>query len=244
MVTSDDIIELLEFVDANGTLGAGIGVGDRFNRAIERVRAVVNRQGTDRIRTLKDMMKSALMTYVRNTQDVVTGREIFHRAIMSGGDTMMTVTGAAILANALAGRHKDQAQTLMKGVAGRLSGPQRPGMQENASGAAVSAGAIATVSMGKKKKRREDSIFAEQLTWDDLVGEPAVIDKLYEIVASGQDKLIETTIIDPATAELILAVHGAMAPDKQKRYANKSIEEMVQIAEWAVQRGIIQIVVE
>src|SRR5258708_17594899 len=120
---------------------AGIGVGNRFAQAVERVRAVVNRQGTDRIRTLKDMMKSALMTYIRNTHDVVTGREVFHRAIMSGGDMMLTVTAVAILANALTGRHKDQAQALMKGIAGKLSGPQ-PAMQENASDAAVSADGV------------------------------------------------------------------------------------------------------
>lgn len=236
MVNSDDILELFE--------EAGIGVGNRFSQAIERVRAVVNRQGTDRIRTLKDMMKSALMTYVRNTQDVVTGREIFHRAIMSGGDTMLTVTGATILANALAGRHADQAKTLMKGIAGRLSG-KRPAMAENASGSAVSAGAVATVPSGKKKLlKRADSIFAEGLSWDDLMGEPAVMTKLAEIADSGMEKLIENVMVDPMTAELVMVAHNMLSPSKKRQYENKTIEEMIDLAERAVRRGIINVSIE
>lgn len=239
MITSTDIVELLEFAGATNTLG----VGNRFNQAIERVRAVVNKQGSDRISTLKDMMKSALTTYVQNTRDVITGRDIFHRAIMSGADTMLTVTGAAILANALAKRHGDQAKTLMKGVSSRLSGPQSS-MHENASGGAVSAGAIAAVPTGKKKKliRRPDSIFAEALSWDDLVGHPAVIDQLTEVAYSGKETLIENVLVDPITAELVLAVHDSLASDKKRRYESKSIAEMIMIAERAVERGIIQVV--
>jgi hypothetical protein len=232
---------MLNLIDLFEEVGI-VGIGDRFSNAVDRVRAVINQQTGDRIRTLMDMMKSALVTYVRNTQDVLTGREIYHHALKSGSDNMLTVTGAAILANALSGRHKDQAKALMKGVGARLSGAQS-GIQENASSGAVSAGAIATAPTEKKKKR-EDSIFAEELSWDDLIGEPAVIEKLTQIAYHGQETIIENVLVDPTTAELVLAAHDMMAPDKRRLYGNKSISEMIRIAERAVERGIIQVIIE
>lgn len=233
-----------------------VGMGDRFSKAIDRVRASLNQQGGDRIRTLMDMMKSAILTYIQRTHDVRTGREVFNRAVRSGGDTMLTVTGATILANALAGNHSEQAQTLLRGVAAKLSGAQP--VAENASGAAVSTGAIATVTgpLGAKKRkaqmiRRQNSIFAEDnkplvcsLSWNDLEGQPDTIQKLNEIIESMKNAVVEGVLIDPSTAELVLAVHDSLSGRKQRRYAGKPVSEMIEIAHRAVQRGIISVVME
>lgn len=154
--------EIMPVVRAGLTEADAIGLGDRFNRVIEKVRMSANRTGKDRIRTLKDMLKSALATYVRNTNDAMTARGVFHRSIKGGSDIMLSVAAATILANALCGNHSKEAQTLMQRVAGKLTGRQPIPAMENASGAATGAGSIATVADKKKKLlRRNDSIFAE-----------------------------------------------------------------------------------
>jgi hypothetical protein len=221
-----------------------IGLGDRFSKAIDRVKSALSTQGRDKIRTLKDMMKSAVLTYIQRTHDAMTGREIYHRAIMSGGDQMLTVTGAAILANALASHHSDQAMALMKGIVKKLSGPQM--VPENASAAAVSAGAIATIPMNKKKGKiiRRDSIFAENLSFNDLEGNPDTITMLSEIINTTETLVIEGVVVDPTTAELVLAVHDSLPEDQRRRYAAKPVSEMAGIAYRAVQRGIISVVME
>lgn len=138
-----------------------VGISDRFADVIDKVRGAAKKTGSDQIRTLVAMMKAALAAYVKKTHDAMTARGIFHDAVMGGGDAMLTVTAAAILANALCGHHAKQAQSLMQCIAKRLSGPQRR-MHENASGGAVGTGAIAAVEMGQKKKKpKTDSIFAE-----------------------------------------------------------------------------------
>lgn len=136
-----------------------VGISDRFSDVIDKVRGAATKTGSDQIRTLVAMMKAALAAYVKKTHDAVTARGVFHDAVMGGGDAMLTVTAAAILANALCGHHAKQAQSLMQCIAKRLSGPQR--VRENASGAAVGAGAIAQTATGKKKKSKPDSLFVE-----------------------------------------------------------------------------------
>ncbi len=221
-----------------------VGLGDRFNHVLEKVRAVVN-ASNDRIRMLKDLMKTALLTYVQKTHDTQTGRLIFHKAIMAGSDTMLTVTAATMLANVLADSHGDQAQALLQGVAAKLSGKREMGSEiwENASGGAVSTGAIAITSGGKKKKR-QDSIFAESVRWDDLQGRPDIMEQLAEIINLAENKVISDILIDPTTAELLLATHGAMTPSNQRRFEAKPLSEMIQIAHRSVQRGLIRVVLE
>jgi hypothetical protein len=264
MVTSLDIVveisDLFEATGSEGSLAAqlfdseilphltnplheAVGLGDRFSQVIARVKAAAARMGSDSIRTIKDMMKSALLTYVEKTNDTQTAREIFHRAIMSGADTMLTVTGATILANALAGQHKQQATALVRGVAGRMSGKQPVG--ENASGGAVSAGAIAvaTTPANKKKQiiRRQNSIFAETVTWEDLQGIPQTIGLLENVAYGNKSVQIEGIIVDPTTAELILAVHQSLDTEKKPQYEAKSLKEMIDIAYRAVERGLISV---
>src|ERR1044071_2088900 len=176
------VIELSDLLEAAGCEGAPIaqlfdeeifpairkldekaepfGLGDRFARVLEKVRATVDQHGSDRVRTLRDIMKSALMNYVRKTHDAVTARDMYHRAVMSGTDVMFTVAAAAFLANALSGPHENEAKMLMRQVAGRLTGRQPVPAMENASGAAVGSGSIAVAAKGMKKRRR-DSIFVE-----------------------------------------------------------------------------------
>lgn len=223
-----------------------IGLGDRFSKVIDRVKAVAMQTG-DSIRTIKDMMKAALLTYVQKTNDTQTAREIFHRAITTGADTMLTITGAAILANALAGQHQQQATGLIRGIASKMSGKQ-PAVVENASGGAVSTGsiAVATSPINKKKQiiRRQDSIFAEQISWEDLQGLPVTISLLENVVERNETIQIEGVMVDPTTAELVLSVHRSLASNKQRQYECKSLDEMIGIAYRAVQRGLINVVME
>ena len=295
-----------------------VGMGERFSKAIDRIRASLSQMKGDRIRTLMDMMKSSILTYIQRTHDVRTGREVFNRAVRSGGDTMLTVTGAAMLSNALASNHAEQAMTLLKGVAAKLSGAQpkpvtenadmmlepicvdielfirmlefaredakddlilhkvieraeelghrgkkildmsdytfltqdqsHSQVSENASGAAVSSGVIATFATGNKKRkpviRRRDSLFAEDLSWNDLEGQPDTIQKMNEISDTMENMIIEGVIVDPSTAELVLAVHDSLSGQKQHRYASKPVSEMIEIAHRVVQRGIISVVME
>lgn len=220
---------------------SGIGLGARFDRVIEKVRASASRAGKDRIRTLKDMLRSALGDYVRKTSDAVTARDVYHRAIMSGSDMMLACTAGAILANALHGQHANEAKSLLQQIAGRLSGRQPPTAMES-SGAAVGSGAVATRT-GKKKRRRE-SIFAERLAWDDLLGLPARLETLREIRETGVAKRHNGVLVDPTTAELVLSVHHSIPPENRQRFASKSIAEMIGIAHRCVQRGLIQVCLE
>ncbi len=225
-----------------------IGLGDRFGKVLDKVQASLNTHGTDRVRTLKDMMKSSLITYVRATHDAVTAREMYHRAIMSGSDTMLTVTAATILANALSGQHQDEAKMLIQQVASRLSGkqPRIPSM-ESASASAVGSGAIAVAAKGMKKKiRRRDSIFAEgdRVTWDDLIGNPTILDILREISEQGNSRPYDGVLVDPVTAELVLNVHQSLTKPNQQRYESRSLTEMIKIAHRAVERGLIEVVMQ
>lgn len=230
------------------------GLGVRFATVIDKVRSAV--QGTgEKIKTLKDMMKSALLTYAKNTNDIMTARAVYHRAIMSGGDTMLTVTGGTILANALAKQHGEQAKNLLRGISQKLSGAQP--VEENASGGAVSAGAIATVATpGKTRKNRDkpkDSIFlenstehiyTESLTLNDLLGIPETMKVLREVAETGCGRQHNGVMVDPTTAELVLSVHSSLKPKKRQEYEAKSYTEMVDIAYRAVQRGLIEVSME
>ncbi len=299
MVTSLNSTEITYLFEAT------TGMGDRFNHVLEKVRAAVG-SSNDRVRMLKDMMKASLLTYVQKTHDAPTGRQIFHKAIMAGSDTMLTVTAATMLANALAGSHADQAESLLKGIAAKLSGKHEMGMWENASGAAVSVGATTAPNGKKQKMRRRDSIFAEDedwdinhdendpveqaawrkmihkkypghlggrvdpvvnppldadadmtnvvpfkrkqtesyLNWDDLQERPDMMQKLVDVVDLQEDKVIANILVDPVTAELILAVRESLTPGNQRRYEAMPLNEMIQIAYRAVQRGLIQVVME
>lgn len=226
-----------------------LGIGNRFANAIDKVRMSLNQQKGDRFRRLMDMMKSALLTYVRSTHDAVTGREVWHRGLHShNSDLMMTITAAACLANALMKQSPDQAQNFLRGIAKKLSGAQKkaPAMIENSSGAAVSAGSVAAFAMGSKKKkmRRPDSIFAEDMSWLDIQEFPDAISTMQQIVQENQNKHYAGVLVDPATAELVLAVHSSLRPEKRIVYEGKPINEMIGIAFRAVQRGLIQVVME
>lgn len=220
---------------------AGIGLGARFDRVIEKVRASASRAGKDRIRTLKDMLRSALGDYVRKTGDAMTARDVYHRAIMSGSDMMLTCTAGAILANALHGQHANEAKSLLQQIASRLSGRQ-PAAAMESSGSAVGSGAVAT--RGGRKKRRRDSIFAEGLAWNDLLGLPVNLEILREIQETGVAKRHQGILVDPTTAELVLSVHHSIPAQNRHRFASKSIAEMIGIAHRCVQRGLIQVCLE
>lgn len=219
----------------------GVGLGDRFAAVLDQVRATVSNDGADTVRNLKNMMKQVLSNYVSKTQDVVTGRHIFHNGIMQGQDTMITVTAAGLLANALAASHPKQAMLLMQQIGKKMTG-QRP-MSENASAGAVGAGAIATgaSSLGKKPLKRKESIFAE---WNDLLDQVPTIELVRESAYHGTDVQIDETLIDPTTAELILAAHAGLSPDRRERFASKPINEMVRIAHRLYERGGIQLIVD
>lgn len=219
----------------------GIGLGDRFGAIIDQVREKIARVGgRNDVRKLKEMMKDALTTYVKQTHDALTARDIFHRAIMSGADVMLTVTASVILANVLSKHNAQSAQHLIQVVAGRLSGNQP--MEENASGAATGAGAI--VGSVAKKKRRKDSIFAEDLQWRDLQDVPEVLDLLREIAEGVVDRKVDDVVVDPTTAELVLAAHQSLSPDRRKRFCHKTISEMIAISDHMVEQGFLQVILE
>jgi hypothetical protein len=115
-----------------------------------------------------------LIKYIKATNDVQTGRELFHRAIMSGGEIMLTVTGAALLANVLASQHNGQAKSLMKSVLNKLNGKQ---VDENASSSATGSSSIATTVLRNKKNKDKDSIFAENITLEDLEEKPLIMER-------------------------------------------------------------------
>jgi hypothetical protein len=151
-----------------------IGLGKRFSNIIDKVRNKVKSMGSDSIKSLKNIMKLSLIKYIKATNDVQTGRELFHRAIMSGGEIMLTVTGAALLANVLASQHNGQAKSLMKSVLNKLNGKQ---VDENASSSATGSSSIATTVLRNKKNKDKDSIFAENITLEDLEEKPLIMER-------------------------------------------------------------------
>jgi predicted nucleic acid-binding protein len=215
-----------------------VGLGDRFAKIIDQVRAkVADASGNQDVRNLKEMMKTALQSYVQKTHDAQTARNIFHHAIMSGADTMLTVTASVIMATALAGQNIKTAQHIVQTIAGKLTGEQ---VAENASGAATGAGAVA-VAPGVKKKRRKDSIFAEDLGWRDLQDKPEIMSLLVEIAQSGKDREIDGIMVDPVTAELVSAVHSSFSPKMQKYFVGNSLSEMIELANEMVRTGQISV---
>jgi hypothetical protein len=222
----------------------GIGLGARFNKVLGQVRDIIGQGGGDAIRTLKEMMKNVLINYVKRTNDTITARNIFHNAIMQGQDTMLTITAAGLLSNALAGQHPREAMQLMQQVGSRLTG-QRPTIGENASGAAVGAGSIAGVATGATtpKKRDKKSIFAE-ISWRDLQDQPPTINLLREIAADEINRPISGVLVDPTTAELVLATHTALSPDRRQRFEAKSVSEMIRIANRLFEQGGIELIVQ
>ncbi len=231
--------EIIPYMREHLAEADGIGLGQRFSKILDRVQTIVNQSGSDQIRALKEMMKRVLSDYVKRTSDALTARHIFHNAIMQGKDTMLTVSAAGLLANALAGQHPQQATQLMQQVGSRLTG-ERP-MSENSSGAAVSAGAIATTPTGlKAKKRRRGSIFAE----GEVIQDPHFIDLLREIANGTANRPVDGVLVDPTTAELVLAAHTALNPAKRRQFENKSISEMIRIANRLFEQGEIEIIVE
>lgn len=380
----------------------GIGLGKRFSQVLDRVRSAVGETGGDMIRSLKEMMKEALKTYVKRTNDALTARDVFHHAIMAGAEKMLAITALVTLANALCRHSPKEAQKMVRQAASRLTGAQ---FAENTSGGAVGSGAIATVPLGRKKKRRKDSIFAEadvipfgrtapvqnpaldaksdmtnvtpfpkankrvgdyfvivyqpgseehqvmmdldeiltvakwfniskpdlsasmwyqpgpasadvptmhifhpdqsrlspvemaritrlmqkqepasaqqprapiehaehqhdpnapqgdptqwvpssrwepvrteeSLTWDDLLGNATLIEVLREVADCGCERKVGGVMVDPTTAELVVAAHQALSPANRRKFHTKTLPEMVQIANRMVERGFLSVVME
>jgi hypothetical protein len=237
--------EIIPYLRSHLKEADGIGLGQRFAKILDRVQMIVNQSGADEVRALKKMMQGVLADFVKRTKDAVTGRHIFHNAIMKGKDAMLTVTAAGLLANALAGQHPREAMQMMQQVGSRLTG-EHP-MAENSSAGAVAAGSIATVV--NPKKRRKNSIFAEiernvSLQWKDLQDQPATLDQLREIANGTENRQIESVLVDPTTAELVLATHIALNPEKKRRYEAKPVSEMIRIAYRLLERGGIEVIME
>lgn len=301
----------------------GLKLGNRFVQVLNKVKAIVGPPGADAYRRVKQMMEQVIDNYIKRTNDIQTGRHIFSHAIHKGLDEMLTVTAAGLLANALAAVHPQQSMLMMRTVSRSLGGDQS--IRENASGAAVGAGAIAGVAMGAKaKKRRKDSIFAEAeqghlhmraapetgskvafathagghaevedhlanlqshirdkrlpahnvsiqntrtgevhhakvgpegvykrsysnldegLSLDDLQDVDRI--KIFREIASGiENRYVDGILIDPDTAEMVIAAHLSTSGKQRKVYEGYDTSEMVEYAKGLFDTGELHVVIE
>jgi hypothetical protein len=233
--------EILPYIHTHLREGDGVGLGARFTKVLDQVRNIVS-TGNDRVRAAKEMMKRVLTDYTKRTNDAVNARDIFYNAIHQGTDDMITVAAAGLLANALARQHPQQAVQMMRSVGSRMTG-ERPPVSENASGAATGSAAIAAVPTGVKAKRRKESIFAE-MSWDDLQDRPPTINLLRETAGGIENRSIGGILVDPTTAELVMATYVGLDPQRKRRFEAKEVSEMIRIATRLFEQGAIQIIVE
>jgi hypothetical protein len=85
----------------------------------------------------------------------------------------------------------------------------------------------------------------ESMTWADIQDPDTVHMQIIREVAGGVgNRVVGGVLIDPTTAEMVVATYLALSPDRQTRYAGKNVSEMVRIAEKIFEKGGIEVVME
>lgn len=95
---------------------------------------------------------------------------------------------------------------------------------------------IQTIQDHSKQMRKWES-----LEWNDLIDNPPIFESLRKIAEGVQNREIQGVVVDPTTAELVLATHIALTPDRRRRYESKSVDEMIRIANRLVEQGAITV---
>lgn len=98
---------------------------------------------------------------------------------------------------------------------------------------------IQTVQDHSKQMRKWES-----LEWGDLIDNPPIFEQLRKIAEGVENRVVSGVLVDPTTAELVLATHIGLSPDRRRRYESKNVNEMIRIANRLVAQGAISVVME